>query len=205
MKTNPFIYLTTALLMSGAAISSANDNICGGADDDQVFDAPSLCGGADDDQFQPPVPQGIVSDPFGVVPSVPNPAQPPVLQGMTTDPLGIPPPPPGTHDVMAMWAVLTGPGPVVSPICGGNGNDSFQEILKPMPLTDAMLAHLFGVSPLTGDSMDDDDLWGGGGTDEIFDFIGQIVGGDGADFLFGPVPLWGGGGTDEINAGDPEF
>lgn len=39
------------------------------------------------------------------------------------------------------------------------------------------ITHLSGIilSTFTGDSMDDDDLWGGGGTDEI-------VGGDGADF-----------------------
>lgn len=207
MKTNPILLLTTALLCGGASIH-ANDNLCGGADDDQVFGAPSLCGGADDDQFVPPVPQGLVSDPLGVVAGaprpglVPNPAQPPVLQGLTTDPLGIAPPPrpPVAPDPMAMWAALTGPV-VPAEICGGNGNDS----LKAMPLTDAMILHLLGGGSLTGDSMDDDDLWGGGGTDEIFDFISNIVGGDGADFLFGPAGLWGGGGTDEIDAGDPDF
>lgn len=197
MKTNPFLLLTTALLCGGASIH-ANDNLCGGADDDQVFGAPSLCGGADDDQF---VPQGLVSDLLGVVagtpnpaPSpvakppgiapqpgiVPNPAQPPVLQGLTTDPLGIlpPPRPPVAPDPFAMWIALTGPV-VPAEICGGNGNDS----LKPMPLTDAMILHLLG-----------------GGS-----FTGTIVGGDGADFLFGSAGLWGGGGTDEINAGDPDF
>jgi len=173
MKTNPILLLTTALLCGGASIH-ANDNLCGGADDDQVFDAPSLCGGADDDQFRPPVPQGLVSDPLGVVAGAPNPApqpgiapnsaQPPVSQGLTSDPLGIPPPPrpPVALDPMAMWAVLTGPV-IPAEICGGNGNDS----LKPMPLTDAMILHLLGGGALTGDSMDDDDLWGGGGTDEI--------------------------------------
>jgi len=185
MKTN-LLLLTTALLC-GASIH-ADDNLCGGADDDQVFGAPSLCGGADDDQFLPPVPQGLVSDPLGVAARAPQPVQPPVLQGITSDPLGIHPPshPPVAADPLAMWAALTGPV-VPAEICGGNGNDS----LQPMSLT--------------GDSMDDDDLWGGGGTDEIFDFIGQIVGGDGADFIFGPAGLWGGGGTDEIDAGDPDF
>lgn len=184
MKTNPFLLLTTALLFSGSSLH-ADDNLCGGADDDQIFGAPSICGGADDDQFQPPVLQGIVSDTLGVVAgapkpgSVPNPA-PPVLQGLTTDPLGIPPPPrpPVVPDPMAMWAALTGPV-VPAEICGGNGNDS----LKPMPLTDAMILHLLG-----------------GGS-----FTGTIVGGDGADFLFGSAGLWGGGGTDEIDAGDPDF
>lgn len=187
MKTNPFLLLTTVLLCGGANIH-ADDNLCGGADDDQIFGAPSICGGADDDQYVPPLPLGPVSNPLGVVvpnPApqpgiVPKPAQPPVFQGFTTDPLGIPPPPrpPVAPDPMALWAALTGPV-VPAEICGGNGNDS----LKPMPLTDAMILHLLG-----------------GGS-----FTGTIVGGDGADFLFGPAGLWGGGGTDEINAGDPDF
>ena len=203
MKTNPFLLLTTVLLCGGTSLH-ADDNlcggadddqifgapsICGGADDDQIFGAPSICGGADDDQYVPPLPLGPVSNTLGivVVPNpapqpgiVPNPAQPPVLQGFTTDPLGIPPPPrpPVVPDPMAMWAALTGPV-VPAEICGGNGNDS----LKPMPLTDTMILHLLG-----------------GGS-----FTGTIVGGDGADFLFGSAGLWGGGGTDEINAGDPDF
>lgn len=188
MKTNHFLLLTTALLCGGASIH-ADDNLCGGADDDQIFGAPSLCGGADDDQFRPPMPQGLVSDPLGVVAGAPNPAPlpgtvpnpiQPVLQGLVTDPLGIPPPPrpPVAPDPFAMWVALTGPV-VPTEICGGNGNDS----LKPMPFTDVMILHLLG-----------------GGS-----FTGNIVGGDGADFLFGSAGLWGGGGTDEINAGDPDF
>lgn len=189
MKTNPFFLFTTALLVSGASLV-ADDNLCGGADDDQFFGAPSICGGADDDQFSPPVLQGLLGGPLSVVTAPGQPPLPqgivsdplgyhtPVLQGMTTDPLGIPPPPPGANanQVMTFWNQLIAPLPTA--ICGGNGNDSFH----PLPLTDAMILNLLGTGSLTGDTMDDDDLWGGGGTDEI-------VGGDGADFLKGFAPL----------------
>ncbi|MDZ4401466.1 hypothetical protein [Prosthecobacter sp.] len=198
MKTNLFLLFTTVLLCSGASLT-ANDNLCGGADDDQLCggaDDDQLCGGADDDQIFLPLDRGITSDPLGVVAGPAGSAQPPVLQGITSDPLGYRPPVPHglvsdplgfrppvlqglvsdpigiaapPNNIMALWTALVSPAPVV--ISGGNGNDSF----KPAPFTDAMMLHIMATGSPTGDTMDDDDLWGGGGTDEI-------VGGDGADF-----------------------
>lgn len=248
MKIKTLFLLTTALLFSGASLRATD----------------SLCGGADDDQFRPPVNQGLVSDPLGVlgspVPGHPTPLQP-VLQGLVTDPLGLPPPPSGPQNPaiarldqldeasirglirQAMWTDMSGPS-LLADICGGNGNDSIHadsllprlrhahdliygetgsDSFQPAPGVAAgdlngdgvhefdtivgKLARFVAVgitgdpgndtlrpssrmarlqqvafstgarsdiqflsgvimASLTGDSMDDDDLWGGGGTDE---------------------------------------
>ncbi len=73
----------------------------------------------------------------------------------------------------------------VGSITGDLGNDTFRPSNRMARLQQVAfnlgarsdINHLSGIilSTFTGDSMDDDDLWGGGGTDEI-------VGGDGADF-----------------------
>lgn len=73
----------------------------------------------------------------------------------------------------------------VGSITGDLGNDTFRPTNRIARLQQVAFSvgvrsdinHLSGIilSTFTGDSMDDDDLWGGGGTDEI-------VGGDGADF-----------------------
>jgi|GEM_PF-4810199 len=187
MKTNPILLFSTVLLI-GTSILTADDNMCGGADDDQFFGAASLCagadddqffgpdslcGGADDDQFQP-IKGGIVSDPLGVAAST---VQPPVLQGITSDPLGIRPPlaaaitAPNSDSVMAMWSQLVGTNPPA--LCGGNGNDSLLPIplalcggngndsLNPVPLSDQVILFLLNGGSFAGDTMDDDDLVGG--------------------------------------------
>lgn len=188
MKTNPILLFSTVLFIS-TSILSANDNLCGGADDDQFFDDASLCGGADDDQFQP-IEHGLVSDTLGVAATT---VQPPVLQGITSDPLGIRPPlaapitAPNADSVMAMWSQLVGTNPpaicggngndsllpIPPAICGGNGNDSLVPVvlaicggngndsLNPVPLSDQVILALLAGDSLTGDSMDDDDLVGG--------------------------------------------
>ncbi len=172
MKTNPILLFSTVLFIS-TSILSANDNLCAGADDDQFFDDASLCGGADDDQFQP-IEHGLVSDTLGVAATT---VQPPVLQGITSDPLGIRPPlaapitAPNADSIMAMWSQLVGTNPPA--ICGGNGNDSLvpavlaicggngNDSLNPVPLSDQVILALLAGDSLTGDSMDDDDLVGG--------------------------------------------
>lgn len=200
MKTNPLFLITTALLCGGASLLA--DDICGGADDDQIFDAPSICGGADDDQIcggmdddqflpnvlqgllggplsvvvspgQPPVLRGIESDPFGVVT---GPGQPPVLQGLVTDPLGLVPPfsPAPPPPATNVNDVMAAWNQLVAPAPVGICGGNGNDSFKPVPMTDAMILNILGSGSIFGGD-GTDAIFGGGGTDDV---IGP---GDGTD------------------------
>ncbi len=141
MKTNPLLLLTTALLFSGASLQ-ANDNLCGGADDDQIIELPIINQANADEHSRQSA----------------NSAQPPVFRGLVTDPLGLPPPPTGPQnpaiakldqlDEASIIAILIGM------LHGNDGDDTL---------------HDFAMwSALTGDSMNGGNLWGDNGTDSLW-------------------------------------
>ncbi len=184
MKTNPLLLLTTALLFSGASLQ-ANDNLCGGADDDQIIELPFINQGNADEYSRQSA----------------NAAQPPVLRGLTTDPLGLPPPPSGPHnpaiakldqlDEASIIAILIGM------LHGNDGDDTL---------------HDFAIwSALTSDSLIDGNLWGDNGTDSV---LASICGGNGNDSITGDggddflprlrhavVLIYGEGGADSLYGG----
>lgn len=184
MKTNPLLLLTTALLFSGASLQ-ANDNLCGGADDDQIIELPFVNQGKAEEHSRHSA----------------NPAQPPVFRGLVTDPLGLPPPPSGPQnpaiakldqlDEASIIAILIGM------LHGNDGDDTL---------------HDFAMwSALTGDSMHGSNLWGDNGTDSA---LASICGGNGNDSITGDggddflprlrhavVLIYGEGGADSLYGG----
>ncbi|MEQ1750568.1 MAG: hypothetical protein ABL974_14170 [Prosthecobacter sp.] len=177
MKTNPLLLLTTALLLSGASLH-ANENLFGGA------------------AAQPPVLQGMISDPLGVVAALSRAAQAPVLQGLVTDPLGLPPPP-SSHqnpaiarldqlDEASIIAILIGM------LHGNDGDDTLQDFFLWAALTGPTQPAPHGIES------DPFGLWGGGGTDSIT--------GDGGDDVLPRLQhavllIYGEGGADSLYGG----
>lgn len=128
----------------------------------------------------PPVNQGIVLGSLDAVSGITG-GGPGGGPGLVSDTLGM-------TSGGGGWTLLAGSAPVLKGIesdpfgiCGGNGNDSFQ----PAPgitgdagddeitgdagddLTDRQILELLSTGQFTRGTMHDDDLWGGGGTDEI--------------------------------------
>lgn len=194
MKTNPLLLLTTALLFSGASLQ-ANDNLCGGADDDQIIELPFINHGNAEEHSrhsanpaQPPVLQGMISDPLGMTAAPGKPAQPPVLQGLVTDPLGLPSPPSGPQnpaiakldqlDEASIIAILIGM------LHGNDGDDTLQDFAM--------------WSALTGDSLNGGNLWGDNGTDSLWTDMSTTVLTAPTSAPFTALGICGGNGNDSI-------
>lgn len=171
MKTNPLLLLTTALLFSGASLR-ADDNLCGGADDDQIIELPFINHGNADDHSR----------------QTANSAQP-LCGGMDDDQLRPPPPPPrgpqnpaiaklDQLDEASIIAILIGM------LHGNDGDDTLHDY--------AMWA------ALTGNSMNGGNLWGDNGTDSLWTDMSTTVLTTPTSAPFTALGICGGNGNDSI-------